>query len=595
MFEIYVNNEKIDLPIDIEVNLTWENPFLLQDRIPLTYSLSFDLPPTKRNLGIFKNPTRLNSVGEWNKLDAYLKFNEVIFSVGKIVLEEVEKKLTTSFVGSFIPDTVKNKLNDLGSILDFYYYFGTGSRFSPDFSSGWAETYKYVVFNNMQDIGSKFAACPVRVKDEEWGYDMGSYGNYNACKLYLNMWNVQDGDYLFKTGAYNVHGVIFPQPYIHHLFDSVFEGTLKNNFFRSDAELRTLTMITSFHKLYSDSIMSTYHGILLDNNSVSQENSFNLSSFFNKYAFNDFLKDILRIFCCSLLPRPDGKLDIVHNQAVLESDQIVDWTGKLVGIPKKSRQKAQVYSYGYSSESLGNEEERYSTVANIDALMDASRGEGTYQVLTTNEVYEKKLKDKEEETDPDEWEYERKETGLGGNTLEKDEDTESFSISSAVKPAPMRIDEYWWLNSGVVRHPWYVSEFGEDRTKNDFAPTIGFVRGFYDVSLKQTFTQTADFAGRYPVLSPYVYDPAGNKTGNYSLAWEGTDGLINRFHKDYKAYIERNRLKLKGKFRLTELDLKNINYMQKVYVSGTLFHIRKIEGTLKKNSISLCEVEMIEA
>ena len=590
MFEIYVEKQKIDLPVDIEVNLTWENPFLLQDRIPLTYSMSFDLPPTKRNLAIFKNPNRIAAVGQWNKLDAYLRFRGVIFAVGSVTLNEVETKLSVSFTGSFIPELVKNKLNDLSSVGDFFYSFGAGSRFTPDFNSGWALAYKNTIISYMISLGNKFAACPVRVKDEEWAYDPTAYGNYNADKLYFNMFNVPDGDYIFKDGASHIHGAVFPQPYVHYLINMVFQGKLVNNFLSSDTELRKLAMVTSFHKLYSDSLMSTYRGVLVDNTYYTDDvdNYMYLNSFFNKYAFNEFLKDILRIFCCSLLPRPDGKMDIVHNKAVLESEQVVDWSDKLVGKPLLRRQKAQTYSYGYSSESLGNDEERYSTVNNIDTLMNSSTGEGVYQIVNTGEVYEKKLVNEV-------YEYERKETALGGNVAEKDEDSESYSITSAVRPAPMRIDRYWWKNSEIEFHPWYVPEFTEDRTKNDYAPFISFVRGFYSISAKETLSGPASLAGTYPLMCPYNYDQSGNKIGNYSLAWEGADGLIQKFHSEFKSYVERSRQILKAKFRLTELDLKNIDYMKKIHVRGGLFHLRKIEGTFKTDSISLCDVELIEA
>ena len=595
MLEIFINNVKVDLPTDIEVNMTWENPFLLQDRIPLTYSISFDLPPTKKNLSLFNQARRLNSVGSWDRMSSFLRFNQIKFSIGHIILNEVEKKLSVNFTGSLISDLVKKKFTELTSIEDFLYDFGSGTRYSVDFSSGWGELYKNTIFNNATDLGNKFAACPVRIKDEEWGYEEDGYGNYNADKLYFNMWNVNDGDYLFKEGASPIHGVIFPQPYIHYLLSTVFQGSLNDNFFANDQELRTLAMITSFHKKYTDSIMSSYKGVLLDSSSSDTTNYLHLASFFNKYSFADFFKDILKIFCCSLLPRPDGKLDIVHNKVILESDDITDWSNKLVGDPTISMQKAQNYAYGYQSESLGSEEERYSIVASIDELMSSGKGEGTYQVAGTGEVYEKTLKDKEEETDPDEFEYERKETGLGGNTIEKDEDVEDYSISSSVRPVPMRIADYWWENFSITKYPWYVPEFGEDRTENDFSPYIGFMRGFYDITNKQTVTAPSGYAGKYPFLTPYTYDMSGNKIGNYSLAWEGIDGLISHFHSDFKAYVEKDRRILKGKFRLTELDLKNINYLKKIYIRGSLFYLKKIEGTIKKQSISLCDVEMIEA
>ena len=61
MLEIFISNQKVDLPADIQIALTIENPFMLQDRVPTPYSLTFDLPPTTRNLRIFNFPNRIAS------------------------------------------------------------------------------------------------------------------------------------------------------------------------------------------------------------------------------------------------------------------------------------------------------------------------------------------------------------------------------------------------------------------------------------------------------------------------------------------------------------------------------------------------------
>ena len=591
MLEFYSDNERLDLPDDIEVDLTFENPFLSQDRIPLTHSMPFNLPATVTNMRKFKHPRRLTSIGSWEAISGFFRFNGITFSQGSLMLTEVKKYLSTSFVGILVNNLMKKKLSELISVADFFYSFGIGSRFTPNFTSGWGLLYKNTIFNNLIDIGNKFAACPVRVKDEEWGYDLTGYGNYNADKLYLNMWNVNSGNFLFTGGATAIHGVIYPQPYIHYLFSQVFGSALNNNFFSTDAELKTLAMVTSYHKLYSYNIMSTYRGVLLDNTYFyTDDNYMYLTSFMNKFAFNEFLKDILKIFCCSLLPRPDGKIDIVHNQAIIDSTDVVDWTDKLVGTPNISIEKGKVYAYGYQSESLGDEEEHYQVLNNIDVLLQGTTGEGTYQIANTGEIFEKVLV-----TEPDEYSYERKATNLGGNAANSDEDTESFNISATVRPIPMRVDEYWWANDPVTRYPWYVPEFPDDRKKNDYAPYIGFMRGFYDVINKVTEAEPVSYANRYPFLTPYNRDMAGNNIGNYSLAWEGPDGLIAKFHSGFKAYVEKDKHILKNEFRLTELDLKNINYERKYHVAGMNFHIKKVECTLRKKSISLCKVELKEA
>lgn len=321
----------------------------------------------------------------------------------------------------------------------------------------------------------------------------------------------------------------------------------------------------------------------------------NLSSFMSTYSFSELLKEWMKMFCCSLLPRPDGKLDIVHNKAIIENDEIIDWRTKLVGTPTIRLQRGQNYTYGFNGESEVSEEQHYTAVQSIESLLQADKVEGMYQVDHTGEVYDKKLKYKALDTDPDEYEYERKETGLGGNKAEKSDDVEDYSMNSSVSPIPMCIDEYWFLNFGITKYPWYVPQFPDDRKKNDSAPYLGFMRGFYDLAGKFSSDIPYNYDGKYPLMTPYAYDMNGNNVGNYSLAWEGTDGLITSFHTEFKAWIENDHLILRGKFRLTELDLKNIDYMKKYYVHGRRFYLKKIEATLTRSSISLCDVEMIEA
>ena len=93
MLELYANKKRLQLPEDISVDMTWENPFLLQDRIPAPYSMSFTLPGTKENYAAFGNPQRLNSTGIKKEIASNALFNSVTFLKGKLNFQEVEKKL----------------------------------------------------------------------------------------------------------------------------------------------------------------------------------------------------------------------------------------------------------------------------------------------------------------------------------------------------------------------------------------------------------------------------------------------------------------------------------------------------------------------
>jgi len=222
-----------------------------------------------------------------------------------------------------------------------------------------------------------------------------------------------------------------------------------------------------------------------------------------------------------------------------------------------------------------------------------SANSGTYRIKSTGEVYEKKLKRKEKEDDPDEFSYKQKKSGLEGNS----EGDDTYDMTTSIAPLTMGVAEYWSenaCNGGIPKKTWYVPFFTKDRYENNLAPLIGFNRGWINTS-NGNLDDSGNYTNHYPFLTPFNKDLSTREIGNYSLAWEGKNGLIEKFHKEFKAYVEKDKMVLKGKFRLTELDLKNMKYQKKKYIRGRKFFLRKIEGSLTKRRIGLLECELIEA
>jgi hypothetical protein len=594
MLEIYANNKKLNLPEDIKINLTFENPLFIQESIPATYSMSFNIPATPGNLLIVGNPNRVASLGVWTEMESRIVFDAIVISTGKLLLQESEKNLKFVFIGSLIPAIVKEKMNALQ--LD-RTDFGPGIPYNPDFTEDdWSYLYQNFVYSNAITNCNKFAACPIRVKDAEWVLQENINGFYNLILLYMNMYNMNTGTYLFtEEGEAPIHASVFPQPYIHYLLDLVLGSSLGRNIFKEIPELQKLCMITSHHKLFSDSyFLLSRGGILIDSINATQDSLYvYLSSFFSKYPFNDFLKNLLNLFCCSFIPKPDGQWDIIPNKEIIQTNDCVDWSDKLAGVPTISFQKARKYSYGYPSENQVYDGGTYLKLNNVDELLNASAG--TYYIIATGEIYEKSLKD---EDVPGVYVYENKNSGLGAydnETSEYDSEKETYTIESEVKPIQMCPDEYWFKNTNVTRGRWYVPQFTGDRLANDSAPQIGFFRGMYNPATKKFETGLMYWGWRYPYMTPYNYDQAGNKIGDYSLAWEGTDGVLNKFHKEFKEYIEKDHPTLKGNFLLTPFDLKNLDYTKKIYIRGKKYHLLKIETTIQKKGFALSRCELIEA
>lgn len=590
MLEIYVNNKKINLPENININMTWENPFLLQNRIPSPYSMSFTLPGTKENYEIFGNPQRLASTELLTESESRAVFNLITFLKGKLIFKEVKKNIKVFFKGDILPSQLRKNMNNIELER---FDFGQGSRIGPNFTDDWSKVYLDTIFYNATK-GEKFACCTIKIEEASWPWDeINNHGVAAAIQKYFNFFNVPNGSYLLDQASELNHSSIFPQPYIHELISQAFGDTMGINPFKDDPELKTLVLISTYHKLYADLPGSYNHGVILDNTNETPSiaNYFKLNSFLNSIAFNDILKDLLKMFCLSLMPRIDGKWDIVSNKSILESTDVEDWSDKMIGIPIITYEEGLSYAYGYSdyTDQIVEEGTNHELESIKDLLLASP---GTYYIQGTQELYEKTLKDKKEETDPDEYEYELQNTGLAGKTTENN----SYDMTSAIAPLPMCIGEYWteeYNIHGIPKFPIYVPNFKGDRRDNSQSPSIGFNRGFIKPQgLEKTHL---DYVNLYPYLSPYCYDMNGMKKGNYSLAWQGEEGLINQFHQEFKTYIEKKKKVLTAYFKLSELDLKNTNYKKKKHINGMNFFLRKSNGTIKKNKIGLIKCELIQA
>lgn len=57
MLQLFTDGQPTDLSDDISIDLVFENPLFSTDRIPASYSLSYDLPLTPKNRQLSETPT----------------------------------------------------------------------------------------------------------------------------------------------------------------------------------------------------------------------------------------------------------------------------------------------------------------------------------------------------------------------------------------------------------------------------------------------------------------------------------------------------------------------------------------------------------
>lgn len=120
-----------------------------------------------------------------------------------------------------------------------------------------------------------------------------------------------------------------------------------------------------------------------------------------------------------------------------------------------------------------------------------------------------------------------------------------------------------------------------------FVPAVGFPGSYQGSDNKEVTSsiisrllfyrgmKTSSGGHAYPFASSHNYDMAKNRVGNYSLAWDGTDGLYNVWWKDY-IRMKDNTKQVSREVMLSLLALLNLNLRKKVRIGDTNFLIRKI-------------------
>lgn len=597
MLKFVLNGVALNYEKDIALNLIYENPFFFNDRIPSSHSLNFELPPTDHNLKQFNFPNRLNGLGGFKEYPGF----EVFFATHKIlsgvlVVQEFRTRIKCFFRGSVITDNMRQPLFQQEMNL---YSFGTNTAntniYSPNF---WGNNYRLLIKSSIQNT-QDFACPPMRYPDM-WFTSVDNEneipiagGNQATLRAYFNFWNPHEEEYVMRGGAQDVHTVCFPFPKLRYIFDVFFGGQLQENPF-AEGELERLVATSTFHPNFNLDLVTQRRGFLLDGYSEfgADDNFILLNSFLSRMPANAFVREALKLISASLFPLGNGFL-IKRNREVLEGETVIPWDKKVASRITIGKKEGESYEYGYDDPLPTNEEFQGVQVDDIVDLYNYTvplDGEVEIYVNRTKETWIKRRREKFNVNDPDRFTYELVSTGLGAAS------ESGFNMKSGLIPVEMTIDEYWRENvnnNGLEFGSWYVPVWRGDRLVRPELPQIGIFRGHTDAFTTLSGSPTSP--NFYPLLSPYNYDAFGNRLGDLSLAWEGEDGLLENFHKQYKEYIEQEKAFVRADVILSPTDLKKMDLSLKYHLRGMNFFIQRLNVTIRQNKIEPAQVDLVQA
>lgn len=637
MLEIITDGRELDIFPDTAINLTIENPFVLEDRIPVPYSFSFDLPPTLNNLGTFRHPERLGAYKSgWTfiALPCQIRFASITIAVGNLQMEKYTDRIVAKFQGVDYLENVRKKLFE----IDFGRQYFSGSYQTVDFynPNNFASAYASWAASAANGARPDFVLAPITIVNKNMpntAYKprakVITYQRYELKRGFevqdnelINMFNPINDSYFVTrfnssetTNVAVSHSAAFPSFRVGFLFDKIFGDVLETNLFKT-GDLHNLVMPTYYFPQWQERTVNLATPAPGGQNAhyppmVSNPREGNLSpypsqpfveikDFLPDVVSTEFVKSLLKMFCMTLVP-VNGKLKMVQNKGILGGSAVRSWSGKLVGQLEFTNSERKTYVYGYENSEAYRPNENVVVAPSIYAMQTFpfDLEDGVYNQLFfiapsrqffSKIIQEVEMQDRFGNTIVEQQvSYEL--LGDGFHVAEQDDQTGSFLVKSSIRPAAMYPARFYPYQ--LLPQPGAPPESGaryyevpgiqlSDRSVRPADISLAFYRG-----RKGMLT---DASKTYPFLSPY-----STSSNEVSLAWDGERGLIENYHKEFKEWVERDKLKTNGVYLLNAVDLHQLDLTQKIHVNGRDFFIEKIQITIRANTIDPAVVDMVEA
>ncbi|WP_282635778.1 hypothetical protein [Sphingobacterium thalpophilum] len=615
MLEIKVNKINIDLPEDISVAITVENPMFTTDKLPLPFSLSFELPPTPKNLKVFRHINRLGAHDGDKLFQAYscqIYFQSILIHDGVMNATNTQGTIKVSFKGVDFNENLKKALftKDLGTVdfagdttdgyddTDSYYYS----------YRQWAAAHAYNTDNDYI-----FAPIAIKTREDEFGYysdrirgfadPRDGHMIYSSIRnepwwmiryMYLNCFNATNQSFYYPGGQSGYHSLMFPQFRLGYIVNQLIGSALTLSPFDSGI-LRDVVLPTFYLPFVGNWSMS---GPWISSPYKDTPAFLKLQDVMPDIDANKFLQMIFNVFCLTLVAEK-GKFRIVHNRDIIAKPVSSNWSDKLLYQIDISSESGKYYDYGFNDRKAFTDNVGYQTVATLEALRDEGFDlpnhevvyeqlfyvSGTKQYINKKAYYRRVLVENVES-----WElvvgYEFK--GFEAEPKVDIGDRDKYNARTDINQLYLSPAVYF---RDINMHPdskqyWIVPKWDPEHEPDgdDILPRN--VRPSSLSLLLYAGTKQVDDKN-YPFLSPY-------ENANMSLNWEGEKGLLNLFHKEFKAWVEKSKVRLSGTFLLSALELNKLSITDKVHFQGRNFYIEKLQYTIRRDRIDPVVADLIE-
>lgn len=602
MLQIYTEGQLTDLSDNISIDLVFENPLFNTDRIPATYSLSYDLPLTPRNKQIFGNPDRIASAGNrFRKYTSRILFAGIEIAYGTQTIEEVSDVITVNFSGSILPAHIDKKLYKIP--MEHFKLADNGEFALETAMTVWDG----ILRTNMKDENAAFCAPPVAIKDVEiQDRDLDNPEDIflNTRSRWLNAMDFEAQSYkhMLQGGDQKFYILkILPAVRVWYIIDKIFGTSLERNIFK-EGEWKKLSLQSTWHPNYNitDNLPCWIEEVIDGKTTYSVH----LEDFMPDVLASDFIVEMLKLPCASMFIHGDT-FSIEYNTDILNREVVKEIKrDQLIGEPVISRESAQKYRTGYSSDDNGELPE--GEIKDVDTILDGIHymagkaflpdgvGVQTSVRVKTPRQVQTVILDNESRTF-----YDLKQEDMP-DTEPNEDDDESEESSYDVTINAQRVEcvaNRYWLNDDDIGVDWYhhilcpqIDQPAAERPEDMY---IGLYQGMQS-EIQQWSMHEGYEPNYFPCLSSSNYGANGEKFGTLSLYWNGPEGLLER-HKKFSQWISHDRMVVTAEVLFSAIDLHNLDLRDKFLVRGRRFFIRTMNVSISKNRIEPAEVEFVEA
>jgi len=540
MLALKVNDTFLDID-GASINLEINSPLFSFEITPGDFSYPFNIPPTSKNLIALKH---IDVLEIENEIELGT-FSAELFLLGNpylqgelVVLSSNNKSIKVNFNGatSIFYKGIKNKL-----LTD--YNPNPTNNIPPD--SSYQLSYTASDYTLYEVINHEFKSdLPIYI------------GSRNYRAEYPNGTTAITSNDTSTTPNGGTYSFTVPMVYVFNYLQFIIEeiGYTLEGVLMDDAEIRTLTFLNN-HSLNVEDISNASPPL------YSFQSSGNpiLNEHVPSVLVSELITAISKVFCCYVEINETNKVfKFIPLKTLIDSTISIDISEKVSDFEVNFDPK-NGYILKHSP---------YSEISEVNYNQDGISGLNLSQYRNVSEdipILELKSGNQDLQID------------TGVSIPSSVISYVSFGQNRYLKRAPSITEKGFAKNS-------------YDKTKFKDIVFL-FYRGMQGGLIQPVGSFNQFFA--YPYASYDDIDRSGTVIANYSLLWEGTNGLFEKWWKGWINFLEKNK-SVKTKLLWGASDLLNADLSKKYYCNGSAFFIKKLSIKLTANTINSISAEMLK-